>query len=202
MNIQFDLVVTRHPHLVTVLRERGLITSETPVLEHVDAPEQVDGKHVIGVLPHHLSSRAASITEIPMRWTLDDRKAMLSGDIEIDATRRAAGDPITYVVRAIERGGIDKSRPRWLAWASALAFVERLGTHFGAGPHQHQADGASFRGLPVILIYDATHGVQAEVIESRGVWRPHRKGPWLDGYGREVDADSITPASGWVPSDD
>lgn len=98
MQPKYDIVVTRHPHLVTVLRERGLVTETTIVLTHVDDAEQVRGLHVIGVLPHHLSARAASITEIPMRWSEEDRKAMQHGDIGLGETRAAAGDPVTYVV--------------------------------------------------------------------------------------------------------
>jgi hypothetical protein len=96
--MKFDLVVTRHAPLVTVLRERGLIDADTPVLTHIEDPSVLYGKHVIGVLPHHLSSQCKSITEVPMALTADDRAAMSAGDLSVERTREIAGDPVTYVV--------------------------------------------------------------------------------------------------------
>jgi hypothetical protein len=194
MNPKIDIIVTRHDHLITVLRERGTIDGETPVTSHATAYD-VAGKHVIGVLPHHLSARAASITEVPMRWSETDREDMQRGDVDIDRTRAAAGDPITYVVHQLRSGGIDLKRPRWLAMAKAWEHVEHLGYHFGAGPFMCFLQ--TFRGLPVTLVYDGSQQASAEVVESRGVWRPNCTGPWLDGYGIKVDPASIAPASGW-----
>jgi hypothetical protein len=96
--MKFDLVVTRHAPLVTVLLERGIIDDAVPVVTHVEDPSTLDGKHVIGVLPHHLSARCRSITEVPMALTADDRAAMSAGDLSAERTREIAGDPVTYVV--------------------------------------------------------------------------------------------------------
>jgi hypothetical protein len=99
MNImKYDLLVTRHGPLVTVLRERGIIDSDTPVVTHVEDPSILDGKHVVGVLPHHLSARCATITEVPMALTPEDRVALSAGDLSVDRTREIAGEPVTYVV--------------------------------------------------------------------------------------------------------
>jgi hypothetical protein len=196
MSHKIDIIVTRHEHLVTVLHERG-VAADTPVLTHANASD-VTGKHVIGVLPHHLSERAATVTEVPMRWTEADRVAMQLGDVDLEHTRRAAGDSITYIVHKLRSGGIDPGRPRWLAMAKAYEHVEHHGYHFGAGPFIGNGAPQLFRGLPVTLIYDSSQQVSAEVIESRGVWRPECKGPWLDGYGATIDESDIPPASGWV----
>jgi hypothetical protein len=59
----------------------------------------VRGKHVLGVLPHHLSAAAASITEVQLDWTLEDRKAMQAGDVDVEAVARAARGLHTYVVQ-------------------------------------------------------------------------------------------------------
>jgi hypothetical protein len=97
MQTKIDLVVTRHRPLVDLLIERGIITTDTPVLEHASATD-IAGKHVLGVLPHHLSSRCASITEVPMSLTQADREAMTRGDLSLERTREVAGDPATYYV--------------------------------------------------------------------------------------------------------
>ena len=94
-----ELVVTRHKPLVTYLIEQGIVSSDTPVIEHATA-EDVAGKHVIGVLPHHLSSKAASVTEVPMNMTLEDRQAAQSGDLALERVREIAGTPVTYIVQA------------------------------------------------------------------------------------------------------
>jgi hypothetical protein len=94
---KIDLVITRHRPLVELLRERGIIDDTTPVLEHATISD-VAGKHVLGILPHHLSSRCASITEIPMALTQADREAMTRGDLSLERTREVAGDPVTYYV--------------------------------------------------------------------------------------------------------
>jgi hypothetical protein len=98
MKPKIDIVITRHAPLVALLRERGIITEDTPVLEHA-AISDVAGKHVLGVLPHWLSSKAASVTEVPMAGlTQADREAMTRGDLTLERTREVAGDPVTYYV--------------------------------------------------------------------------------------------------------
>ena len=89
----------------------------------------------------------------------------------------------------------DRRRPVWLAVARAYEHVERLGWHSGAG--RYDAADRRFRGLSITLISEVTQSVCAEVIESRGVWRPGASGPWLDGFGVEVPDEDIEPA--WTP---
>lgn len=96
---KIDIVVTRHPALVAYLRDLNIITADTPVIEHATA-DDVRGRHVLGILPHHLSAIAATITEIPMRTTVADREAMQRGDLTIERLREVAGDPCTYTVEA------------------------------------------------------------------------------------------------------
>lgn len=90
------IVVTRHPPLVALLRERGLIGEDAIILPHV-TPDQVRGQHVIGVLPLALAARAASVTELPLALTPEDRGKELS----IDRLRQIAGDPVTYRVEVV-----------------------------------------------------------------------------------------------------
>jgi len=87
------VIVTRHSALVDYAREIGIIDESTPVLAHVSA-EDVRGKDVIGVLPLHLAAEAASVTEIPLALTPEDR----GKELDIARLREIAGQPRTFVV--------------------------------------------------------------------------------------------------------
>ena len=89
------VVITRHPALVEYLIELGLITSETPVINHA-SQEEVQGKDVIGVLPFSLACLAKSITEIPLALTPEDR----GRELGIERIREIAKEPRTYSVQA------------------------------------------------------------------------------------------------------
>tara|TARA_R110000765_G_C18468720_1_gene550838 strand:+ start:210 stop:509 length:300 start_codon:yes stop_codon:yes gene_type:complete len=89
------LIVTRHPALIDYLISDGLATADTPTVSHV-TPDDVRGKHVIGVLPMHLASLAESITEIPLDIPADMRGKELSLADMRNYARRA----VTYVVNA------------------------------------------------------------------------------------------------------
>lgn len=98
------VVVTRHPALVALLLERGIIGHrldlETPIIEHATI-EDVRGKHVIGVLPLRLAAEAESVTEIPL-----DLPRYLRGDeLGIEMLRQYAGDAVTYKVSVIRKAG-------------------------------------------------------------------------------------------------
>jgi hypothetical protein len=96
----FDLVVTRHDPLVQYLREEGWIPKWTPVRSHV-SPTDVRGKHVLGVLPHHLSSLCKTVTEVPLAFTPDDRAAMAAGDLPVERVRACAGKLARYKVERL-----------------------------------------------------------------------------------------------------
>jgi len=96
------VVVTRHTSLVDYLRERGLIDDGALVIPR-PSEEDVRGRHVIGVLPLHMAALAATITEVPLALTREDRGRKLS----LERLREIAKPPRTYVVRDINevRGG-------------------------------------------------------------------------------------------------
>jgi hypothetical protein len=102
-----ELVVTRQPYLVDILRERGVIDDTTPVLSRATR-SAVKGKHVLGLLPNYLASLAASITEIPMRLTNEDYLAMHRGELTLERARAVVGDPVTYRVERIADDGADQ----------------------------------------------------------------------------------------------
>lgn len=91
-----QIVVTRHPALVAYMKEIGIISPNTPVVEHATV-EQVAGKRVLGVLPLSLAVHALSVTEIPLALSLDDRGRELS----LRRVREIAGKPRCYEVRAV-----------------------------------------------------------------------------------------------------
>lgn len=100
------LVVTRHSALVEYLREEGVIDETAEVITHA-SPEQVRGRHVIGVLPHHLSCEALSVTEVPL-----DLPAEIRGqELSVEQVRQYAGEPQTYVVircaRPLDAAAVD-----------------------------------------------------------------------------------------------
>ena len=90
------IVVTRHPALVELLRERGLISGEWELLSHC-TPEQVRGRHVIGVLPLSLAAVAERVTEIPLDLTPELRGV----ELDLPTLRRVAGEAVTYRVTCI-----------------------------------------------------------------------------------------------------
>ena len=87
-------VITRHDALVEYLLEIGLIEQGNYELIVHATPEQIEGQHVIGVLPLHLAAYAASVTEVPLSIPAELRGQELS----IDQVRRFAGEPATYIV--------------------------------------------------------------------------------------------------------
>jgi hypothetical protein len=87
------VVVTRHAALVELLVERGIIPVGAPVLAHA-GPADVEGKHVIGVLPFKLAALAASVTEVPLALGPEDRGVELS----LERLREIAGESVTYKV--------------------------------------------------------------------------------------------------------
>ena len=90
------VVVTRHPALVALLRERGLVTGDCKVLDHATS-EDVRGQHVIGVLPLSLAALADKVTEIPLALTPELR----GKELDLETLRRIAGEAVTYRVTTI-----------------------------------------------------------------------------------------------------
>ena len=81
---EIDLVVTRHPGLVEVLREQGLIDKACVVTAHA-GPDDVRGRHVAGVLPLRLAALCISFTEV----SLDLSPALRGGGADGRASTEA-----------------------------------------------------------------------------------------------------------------
>lgn len=52
------LIITRHKGLVELMVEDGLIPASSKVLSHVEDPESLNNRWVIGILPMHLAAKA------------------------------------------------------------------------------------------------------------------------------------------------
>lgn len=94
---RMTVVVTRHPALVELLRERGLINADARVIAHA-TPADVTGKHVIGVLPLRLAALARSVTEVPLNIPAELRGVELS----LETLRGLAGPAEHYVVNTTD----------------------------------------------------------------------------------------------------
>jgi hypothetical protein len=180
---KIDIIVTRNPNLPAFLIEQGLATPDTPVLERATT-QDVRGKHVVGTLPHHLSSKAHTFTEIPLRLSQDDRTAMRGPGLSVDRLRRIAGEPATYKVVEGHWG----THPG-LAWHAAYEYT------FGFGGPSGIWKKETWCGLDTYVLLDVTQQLAAEVMPDRGVWRPYRTKTWIDGVGQHV-AD-VHPAPDW-----
>lgn len=97
MKLKIDLVVTRHPALLTVLIERGLVDTNTPIVTHA-SEDQVRGKHVLGVLPHRLSSLCGLYTEL----SINVPPEMRGRELTVEQVREYASAPVTYSVAVVD----------------------------------------------------------------------------------------------------
>lgn len=90
------VVVTRHRSLVLYLIELGLIDKNTRIIPHAQ-PEDVEGKHALGVLPYWLAARAAKYTELQLRLPFDKRNKELT----LDEIKFHSKEPVTYIVKEV-----------------------------------------------------------------------------------------------------
>ncbi len=125
------IVVTRHPALVEILRERGLTTPTTKVLGHARR-EDIEGAHVIGVLPLSLARFARSITEIPLALTPEDRGVELTAE----RLREISGETTTSEVHCTRVGG----SPGAHQYGDILVGDGGFPTIGGAEPWSHLTD--------------------------------------------------------------
>lgn len=90
------VVVTRHPALLEYLREKEIVGEDVRVIAHA-TPDDVRGKRVIGVLPHHLSSLADSVTEVELNVPAELRGVELT----LEQVREYARSIRTYRVQEV-----------------------------------------------------------------------------------------------------
>lgn len=90
------IVVTRHRALVEYLKELGFIDDDTRIIPHAQ-PEDVEGKHVIGVLPYWLAAHAKKYTELQLRLPFDKRNKELT----LEEIKFHSKEPVTYIVKEV-----------------------------------------------------------------------------------------------------
>ncbi len=85
------IVITRHSDTIRLLKEKGIITDDDTILDHVDDVEQIRGKVVLGTLPIDLASYCKRILfikwNIPLEargreWTYEETKEYYNGITE------------------------------------------------------------------------------------------------------------------------
>lgn len=91
------VVVTRHAALVAYLTEQGIIPAGANVLPRA-TPDDVKGRHVVGVLPLHLAALAVRVTVVPLNVPDELRGVELS----LEQVRRYAGPASTYAVHQMK----------------------------------------------------------------------------------------------------
>lgn len=90
------LVVTRYKTLVEYLIQINIIDENTKVISHAKIRD-VEGKHVIGVLPYWLSCHTEKFTEVQLRIPSEKRgKELTLEEIEFYSL-----EPRTYEVREV-----------------------------------------------------------------------------------------------------
>jgi len=87
------IVVTRHKALVEWLLDQGLIDKNTKIIPHAE-PNDLKGKHAIGVLPYRLAVYARKYTEIQLRLPPEKRNVELT----LEDIKWYAKDYRTYVI--------------------------------------------------------------------------------------------------------
>jgi len=93
-----QLVVTRHPALLEYLKVNGYVVKDVEHLNHATV-EDVEGKHVFGILPLWLACKCAKLTEVQLRLPPEKRGKELSlKDIEFHAIKQ----PKTYIIREVK----------------------------------------------------------------------------------------------------
>lgn len=82
------IVITRHSDTIKLLKEKGIITDNDIILDHVDNIEQIEGQVVLGTLPIDLAAYCQKILfikwNIPLEargreWTYEETKAYYNG---------------------------------------------------------------------------------------------------------------------------
>lgn len=93
--MHFDLVVTRHNGLLQFLSEEGHTWAQ--VATHIADPSQLDGLHVLGVLPVNLAARCASFTELVLELPAE----MRGRELTAEETRQFSRGLRTFTVHQI-----------------------------------------------------------------------------------------------------
>ncbi len=91
------LVVTRHKALFDYLVHNNIVSKDTKQISHADI-QDVEGKHIYGVLPNWLACHASRLTELQLRIPLSKRgKELEESEVGFYLVR-----PRTYVITEVQ----------------------------------------------------------------------------------------------------
>ncbi len=91
-----DLVITKYEGLVKYLIEEGLAPPGVAVIQRAN-PSNIEGKHVLGTLPHSLSCYTDTYTEIQLNLP----PALRGSEITAEQVRKYASAPTTYTITKV-----------------------------------------------------------------------------------------------------
>lgn len=92
------IVVTKYPAMVAYLQEKGILTGDFQVFEHVKHHTEVQGRDVIGVIPNYLGCHARTVMEIPLILPPELRGTVL----DLEQIRKYAKPAVTYVINRLK----------------------------------------------------------------------------------------------------
>lgn len=97
-----EIIVSRHAAFVQRVIELGFATEETPVLKHVENPEQIIEKVVVGMLPMWLAHKALCVINIDIKTP----KGKRADELTIEELRELATTWGCYMIRQVADGKI------------------------------------------------------------------------------------------------
>lgn len=90
------IVITRHSDTIKLLKEKGVITDNDTIIDHINNIEQIKGQTVLGTLPIDLASYCEKILfikwNIPLEargreWTYEETQKYYNGISEYKVIR-------------------------------------------------------------------------------------------------------------------
>jgi len=152
------VIVTRHKALIEYLKEIELISGQESVVSGNATPDDVRGKHVVGVLPNFLAASAACLTEIPLRVPAELR----GQELTVAQVREFAQEPVTYRVTVVDTPKPDAGGVKW-QWNDGQGSRNRQARCFVVAPdgEVHRFTGQDIPGVVRVLGSD---------YEKRGKW--------------------------------
>lgn len=91
------VIVTRHRNLLEYLKLNNLIEQDVEAMSHV-TKEDIQGKHVIGILPYYLAAQCEIFTELPLRIPYDKKHT----DLTLNEIGFYMQEPKTYIIREVK----------------------------------------------------------------------------------------------------
>lgn len=131
---QFDLFLSRHRDLYQFFVNKKIISSDLPILEHVDNLDLIKNKRIIGIIPSKLAILAHSISQIE----LNIPKEFKGKDLTPEQLEEFSGELQTFKVEEIKTR-TDFSEAILLSNAATFVqYVVRLGL-IKRGSEQHKS---------------------------------------------------------------